>query len=44
MDRDEIFRQLRNHLVDFFDVPADKISLEFNCATTSTSTVSMRSI
>lgn len=28
MDRDEIFRWLRNHLVEFFDVPADKVSLE----------------
>jgi acyl carrier protein len=28
MDRDEIFRRLRNYLVDLFEVPEDKISLE----------------
>jgi acyl carrier protein len=28
MDRDEIFQQLRNYLVDLFDVPADQITLE----------------
>jgi acyl carrier protein len=28
MDRDEIFRRLRSYLVDLFEVPADKISLE----------------
>lgn len=28
MDRDEIFLRLRNYLVDLFEVPEDKISLE----------------
>jgi len=28
MDRDEIFRQLRDYLVDLFDIPADRIGLE----------------
>ena len=28
MDREEIFRRLRNYLVDLFEVPEDKIRLE----------------
>jgi acyl carrier protein len=28
MDRDEIFRQLRDYLVDLFDIPADRIVLD----------------
>jgi acyl carrier protein len=30
MDRDEIFRRLRHYLVELFEVPPDKISLEAN--------------